>query len=247
MGLTSDLRVMYHLMFGRVRGVDHAARLEAFYRHQAGAYDDFRRRLLHGREELMAGLDLPAGGRLLDLGGGTGSNIETLGDRLLPLQEVIIVDLCQPLLQVAEERIRQRGWSNVRTVRADATTFEPEGGLVDAVTCSYALTMIPNWFEVIDRAYALLKPEGMFGVVDFHVSRKWPAPGLRRHHGWTRWFWPMWFGFDNVFLNPDHLPYLQSRFHTVRLEERFGRVPYMFGLRAPYYLYLGRKTSQESV
>ncbi len=118
---------MYHLMFGRVRGADHASRLEAFYRNQAGAYDDFRRRLLHGREELMAALDLPAGGRLLDLGGGTGSNIEALGDRLAHLERVHIVDLCQPLLQVAEERIRQRGWSNVRTVHADATTVRTRG------------------------------------------------------------------------------------------------------------------------
>src|ERR1700678_4487699 len=171
MGLTSDLRVMYHLMFGRVRGADHASRLEAFYRHQAGAYDDFRRRLLHGREELMAALDLPEGGKLLDLGGGTGSNVEALGDRLARLQSVHIVDLCQPLLQVAEERIQRHGWTNVRTVHADATTWTPEDGPVDAITCSYALTMIPNWFEVIDHASKLLAPGGMFGVVDFYVTR----------------------------------------------------------------------------
>lgn len=70
---------------------------------------------------------------------------------------------------------------------------------------------------------------------------KWPAPGLRRHAGWQRWFWPWWFSWDNVFLSPDVLPYLQCRFQTMRLEERFGPMPYMLGLKAPYYMFIGRK------
>ena len=76
MSLGSDLRVLYNLAFTRVKGSDHAERLEAFYRQQAGAYDEFRKRLLHGREEMMRGLDIHAGDRMLDMGGGTGSNVE---------------------------------------------------------------------------------------------------------------------------------------------------------------------------
>ena len=52
---------------------------------------------------------------------------------------------------------------------------------MDVVTFSYSLTMIPNWFQALERAYAALKPGGMIGVVDFYISRKWPAPGMRRH------------------------------------------------------------------
>src|SRR5262249_30346630 len=133
------------------------------------------------------------------------------------------------------------GWQNVTTVQADATTYEPEGGPVDIVTFSYALSMIPDWFQAIDHGHALLKPGGLIGVTDFYIGRKWPAPGLRKHSRWQRSFWPWWFGWDNVFLSADHLPYLQSRFQTVRLEERLGKVPYLFGLKAPYYLFLGRK------
>jgi S-adenosylmethionine-diacylgycerolhomoserine-N-methlytransferase len=240
MGLKSDLGILYHLALSRPRGGDHGARLEDFYRDQAGAYDDFRRRLLHGREELMRGLDLPDGGRLLDLGGGTGSNLEFLGDRLGSLERVRIVDLCPSLLRAADERIRRRGWGNVETVLADATTYRPEG-MADAVTFSYSLTMIPDWFRAVDQAHALLRPGGMIGVVDFYVSRKWPGAGLRRHAAWQRLFWPAWFGCDNVWLSPDHLPYLQARFEPVRVEERFGRVPYLPGLKAPYYLFWGRR------
>ncbi len=241
MSLLADLRTLYHLARPGGAGDDPAARLEAFYRHQAAGYDDFRRRLLHGREEMMRGLDLPDGARLLDLGGGTGSNLEYLADRWGRLRQATVVDLCPALLRVAAERVARRGWHNVATVLADATTYEPADAPLDVVTFSYSLTMIPDWFRAVERAHAALKPGGMIGVVDFYVARKWPAAGLRRHGAWQRWFWPWWFSWDNVFLSPDVLPYLRSRFDTVRLEERQGKVPYLPGLRVPYYVFLGRR------
>jgi S-adenosylmethionine-diacylgycerolhomoserine-N-methlytransferase len=243
MGLVSDLRTIYHLTFSRVRGGSHAERLEAFYRHQAPGYDDFRRRLLHGREELMASLDLPPGGRLLDMGGGTGANLEFLdAQRRGSLGRITIVDLCPSLLAAAQERIARNNWDNVDTELADAMKYATDGP-VQGITFSYSLTMIPNWFGALERAYELLEPGGIIGVVDFYIARKWPEPGMKRHGIFWRYFWPTWFGFDNVFLSPDHLPWLLGRFEKVKLEERLGSVPYMIGLRAPYYVFVGRKPS----
>lgn len=241
MGLTTDLRTLYHVVFARARGASHQERLEAFYKGQAAGYDDFRRRLLHGREEMMRALEVPPGARLLDLGGGTGSNIEALGDRLASFDKVTIVDLCPSLLEAARRRIARLGWANVETALADVTTYDPPGGPVDVVTFSYSLTMIPDWFSALERAVALLRPGGVIGVVDFYVSRKWPAGGMARHAALRRWFWRSWFACDNVLLSPDHLPWLQAHFHTLRLTESRGRVPYLLGLKAPYYIFLGRK------
>ena len=246
MGLVSDLRVLYHMAVTPVRGETHADRLEAFYRGQSGAYDDFRKRLLHGREEMLAALELPEGGRWLDMGGGTGHNVEAFGDRRASLAEVTIVDLCPSLLKVADQRIQAHGWTNVRTVAADACTYAHASGAVDAITFSYSLTMIPNWFQALRRAFDQLKPGGRIGVVDFYISRKWPASNMRRHSAFQRFLWPTWFGFDNVFLSPDHLPMLESLFVTERLEERLGRVPYLLGLKARYYIYVGRKSAESA-
>jgi S-adenosylmethionine-diacylgycerolhomoserine-N-methlytransferase len=242
MGLVSDLRVLYHMAVTPVRGATHAERLESFYSGQSGAYDDFRRRLLHGREEMLSALEFPEGGRWLDMGGGTGHNVEAIGDRRARLAEVTVVDLCPSLLQIAEERIKRNGWNNVRTATADACTYAHAAGPVDTVTFSYSLTMIPNWFQALRRAYDQLRPGGAIGVVDFYISRKWPAAGMRRHSAFKRFLWPHWFGFDNVFLSPDHLPMLQTLFATERLEERLGRVPYLLGIKAPYYVFAGRKS-----
>jgi S-adenosylmethionine-diacylgycerolhomoserine-N-methlytransferase len=241
MGLVSDLRILYHLTFTRVRGDSHGERLEAFYGQQAADYDSFRERLLHGRAEMMRSLEIPQGALMLDLGGGTGSNVEYLGENRKRLQCLRIVDLCPSLLKTASERIARHGWTHVETVLADVTTYQPPERLVDVITFSYSLTMIPNWFAALERAYHLLKPGGIVGVVDFYISRKWPGTGLRRHSGLGRFFWPTWFCWDNVFLSPDHLPWLLDRFETVRLEERAGKVPYLMGLKAPYYIFVGRK------
>src|SRR5262245_30530134 len=137
MSLTSDLRILYHLTCKHVRGESHQERLEAFYRDQADDYDAFRNRLLHGREEMMQALDLPAGGRLLDMGGGTGSNIAALGERRNWLEKITVVDLCPSLLESAQKRIAREGWANVETALADVTTFEPDGS-VDVITFSYS-------------------------------------------------------------------------------------------------------------
>lgn len=239
MSLTADLKTIYSMVAAPPRGPTHAARLESFYSSQAAAYDDFRRRLLPGRDELFQMLPTPEGGTWLDLGGGTGANLEFLGDRLPRLRNFLIVDLAPSLLNVARARIAQRAWTNVETIEADATTLACHHGPADIVTFSYSLTMIPDWFAAIDRARDLLRPGGLIGVVDFYVARKFPT-GAR--HSWaTRTFWPAWFGHDNVHPSPDHLPYLLRRFEPTALHERRAAVPYLPLLRAPYYLFIGRK------
>lgn len=243
MSILSDLKILYHLTMKPVRGKDHAARMESFYAGQAGAYDDFRKRLLKGREELWQELDAPEGGVWVDMGGGTGSNLEYFGDSIHRLSKVYVVDLSPSLLEVARKRAEQRGWSNVEAIEADATTFQPPGGAADVVTFSYSLTMIPDWFAAIENARKMLKEGGRIGVVDFYVSRKYPADGLVRHGWFTRSFWPVWFAGDNVFPSSDHVPYLHRHFEPLHFTEARAKVPYLFFLRTPYYRFIGRKRS----
>jgi S-adenosylmethionine-diacylgycerolhomoserine-N-methlytransferase len=239
MGWGRDLRVLWHLALAPVRGETHAERLASFYAGQADDYDDFRRRLLHGREALFHSLQVPPGSRWLDMGGGTGANLEQAPWRE-SCAEVTVVDLCEPLLEQCRRRVTNQGWRNVRVVGGDATEYTPSTP-VDLVTFSYSLTMIPDWFAAIDQAWQNLRPGGQIAVVDFFVSRKYPEPGQVRHGWFTRTFLPVWFATDNVHPNRDHIPYLQRRFETVRLEERRAAMPYVPLWRAPYYLFVGRK------
>lgn len=230
MGFVADARVLTALARGMPRGGPLAVRLERFYRPQARDYDGFRARLLHGREEMLELTDPKPGARLVELGAGTGGTIALLGDRLRALGSIELVDLCPALLALARER--HAGAPNVRCVEADATVWRPAAH-ADCVLLSYALTMIPDWRGAINNAMAMLAPGGRIGVVDFHLS---PAQGAFGRALWTRWF-----AHGGVRLTSDHLPYLRERLETVACFERRGPVPYLPGLAAPYYVFVGRK------
>ena len=241
MNLLADLRVLYHMALKPVRGKNHAERLESFYAGQADDYDEFRKRLLQGREEMFSAIVPPEDAVWVDMGGGTGSNLEYIKHKIADLRRVYVVDLSHSLLDVARKRAADAGWDNVKPVEADATTFSPDEGLADVVTFSYSLTMIPDWYAAIENAIRILKPGGTIGVVDFYVSRKWPSGDLKKHNWFTRNFWPVWFSSDNVFPSADHLPYLHQHFEVQSKTEQRAKVPYIPIIRVPYYNFVGTK------
>lgn len=238
--MLAALKSLYHLSVSPIRGDDHAQRLESFYRGQAQDYDMFRQRLLHGRRQLVESLPLHKGQTWIDIGCGTGENLDLAGARLNSLERISLVDLCPSLLEVARTRVRARGWNNVEVVQADAEQYRLPPESVDVVTCSYSLSMIPDWIAVVENIRAMLRPGGHIGVVDFYVSRKYPSPGRVRHSWWTRTFWPTWFALDNVMLRSDVLPLLTRCFEPVLLEERRGKIPFLCGASAPYFVFVGR-------
>jgi S-adenosylmethionine-diacylgycerolhomoserine-N-methlytransferase len=228
LAIGAEVRILWQMLRGASGAGDHAHRLEQFYAPQAQGYDAFRERLLHGRRELIARLPVYAGARVIELGAGTGRNLEFFGERLATFASVELVDLCPALLEVARERLQER--RNVRLVDADAGEYRPASP-PDCAYFSYVLTMIPDWRRAIDNAIAMLAPGGTLGVVDFHL----PDDGLGSR------FWRAWFGHDGVWLSAEHLPYLRSRLEELLCEERSGPLPYLPGLRVPYYLFVGRK------
>jgi S-adenosylmethionine-diacylgycerolhomoserine-N-methlytransferase len=236
--LLADSRVLWRMLRGLPRGGSAAQRLQAFYEPQAGRYDAFRRRLLHGREELIGRLPAGAGDVVVELGCGTGENLERFGGRLAGLQRLLLVDLCPALLEQARGRAARL--ANVEVIEADITRYRPPQP-ADCVYLSYALTMVDDWDAVIANAVAMLRPGGTLGVVDFYVSCAQPAPGGVRHPAWERWLWRRWFAHDGVRLDPAHLARLAAALPDCRILERRGRVPYLPGLSAPYYLFIGRK------
>lgn len=224
----ADARVLWRLLRGLPRTGGHAERLAGFYAPQAARYDAFRARLLHGRGELIAALEIPAGAHVVELGCGTGANLDWL--RPETLASLQMVDLCEPLLDQARQRAR--GYANVAVIAADATTWRPARP-VDRVFFSYSLTMMPEWRAALVNAWAMLPPGGRLGVVDFHL----PASGSRLGNR----FWRRWFAHDGVHLTDQHLRTLRSLFNAPLIEERRAFLPYLPGLRAPYYLFVGVK------
>ena len=234
---TGDARVLLHLLRGARGGASHRERLQAFYAPQAERYDAFRERLLHGRRELIESVALPEGARVVELGAGTGRNLLYFGERLERLANATLVDLCPALLEQARRRFAQH--PKVRVVEADATCWQPDEP-ADLVYFAYSLSMIPDWRAALANAMRMLRPGGVLAVVDFYVSAARPAPGLVRHAALTRALWPRWFAHDGVRLGPETPELLTRAVPDHALHECRGRVPYLAGLRVPYYRFVGR-------
>lgn len=237
--LRSDVAVLARLARGMPRSTSQAQALSAFYGPQSAHYDRFRERLLQGRAELIGSLDPPPQARVVELGGGTGRNMEFFGTALSRIASIEIVDLCAPLLAQARERAQRI--PQLRAIEADATTYQPAQP-VDVVILSYALTMIPDWRGAISNAIAMLKPGGVLGAVDFYVSpAARDAADCAQHGALTRRFWPAWFAHDGVYLNAQHLPTLRRLLPDNEIFEARASVPYLPLGRVPYYRFIGRK------
>ncbi|CAF0963360.1 unnamed protein product [Didymodactylos carnosus] len=241
--LFNEIQTIYHIVLSPIYGNTHRERLESFYVSQAKNYDSYRKKLLCCRETLLN--KIPVGGIWIDMGGGTGFNIEYMSklDRLKYYTKVYLVDLSPSLLQVAIKRVEKNGWTNVEIIEADATIWQPKEQKIDLVTFSYSLTMIPDWFLAIENAKNILKFDGHIGVADFYVSRKYPEHGFKSHSWFQRVFWMVFFGFDNVNLSSDHLCYLNSHFETNEIIETLSSVPYIPFLKLPQYVYIGQNNS----
>ncbi|WP_104177425.1 class I SAM-dependent methyltransferase [Cryobacterium sp. Y50] len=132
-----------------------------------------------GRELGVALLALRAGDTVLDLGCGTGLNLALLVDAAGPSGTVIGLDRSPEMLEIARRRVEANGWTSVRLIKADATTFNPSvvakelpaasGGHVDAVFSSYAMSVFDDWHPAWDRMRALLSPGGRAGIVDMQL------------------------------------------------------------------------------
>ncbi|KAH8923333.1 hypothetical protein BT69DRAFT_1312438 [Atractiella rhizophila] len=202
----------------------------------------------------------------VDIGGGTGWNIEEM-DKYYPIEKfaaVYLVDLCLPLLKVAEERFKKRGWTNVHVLHQDATKFclplmsERLAGKevrVDLFTLSYSLSMIPNFYELLDRIDRFLDPvTGLVGVADFYVSGRKTFGGANevvgdelRQVGWlSRLFWLHWFELDHVDLHPSRREYLEFKFGTRKSYNGRNRFVIPLIVRIPYYVWLGTSRNKPS-
>lgn len=207
---------------------------------------------------------------------------------------VYMVDLSPSLCEVAKARFQRLGWKNVKVICQDARSFrleehERDGSQspalivkekdtyelstpkeigADLITLSFALSMIPEFYPVIDSLEALLGPQGIIGVCDFYVqsqvdfrSKNYGGGIIDRHcNWWSRTFWRTWFEASQVFscICPQLMIYQIDRVNLDGarrdyLEYRFGTKltvnarNHFFGVQIPYYIWIGCSKSSPSM
>ncbi|KAF9113872.1 hypothetical protein BGX27_000628 [Mortierella sp. AM989] len=240
-------------------------RLEAFYKEQAEIYDETRGGLLRGRSSMLALVAAQLKEQLkdsgsdkapvwVDLGGGTGWNIEQMNSHfpISKFERVYLVDLCPSLCRIARERFQKIGWTNVFVICEDALGSNFPGmdnpkGKIDVVTMSYSLSMMDNYYAVVDHVHSLLEPKaGILGVSDFYASgnvTKASSYGIEGYQcNWlTRNFWQIWFSFDHVHLHASRREYLEYRFDVKKAINGRNQFVIPFIVQIPYYIWVGQK------
>lgn len=167
---------------------DAGQRMDRMYRVQRHIYDVTRRHYLLGRSTLINGLVPPDGGRVLEVGCGTGWNLLQAA-RMYPAAEFYGLDVSTVMLVTARAKIAKAGLHNRVTVAVGDATQSPgvapfDVHSYDRIFASYVLSMIPDWTAVLTRAIAQLAPGGSLHIVDFGPAEGLPAPFRVGLHAW---------------------------------------------------------------
>lgn len=232
--------------------------LELFYKSQAHIYDMTREYLLKGRQECLklavAHLIKKSDLVWIDIGGGTGKNIEYMDDISSISQNfktVYLIDLSPSLCEIAKERFSKKGFENVHVIVADACDFQIFEENADLITFSYSLSMIPTYNSAIDHAVELLDKSGIVSCVDFGIQSSDTYTGrvntvgglVNRNIPWIlRNFWRIWFEADKVFLDSSRRNYLEYKFGTIKSINTYNK---QLG-KIPYYIWVGCDKSKSS-
>jgi phosphatidylethanolamine/phosphatidyl-N-methylethanolamine N-methyltransferase len=133
-----------------------------------------------GREAAIAAAER-IGGRILEVGVGTGISLPDYSRA----NRISGVDISEPMLQKAMERVAKLGLSHVEglwVMDAEHLRFPDES--FDVVVAQYVITTVPNPEATLDEFARVLKPGGEIVL----VSRVGAEAGLRR--ALEKWFAP---------------------------------------------------------
>lgn len=172
--------------------ISHAGLMDQVYRHQRHIYDATRKYYLIGRDPMLAGLAVPKGGTVLEIGCGTGRNLIKAGE-LYPDAKLFGIDISNEMLRTAGTAIVRAGMeSRSRIAQVDAGQFDPKKVFgrekFDRIFISYAVSMIPSWQAVMANAASCLSPGGELHIVDFGDLRDLPGWTKSALDAWLRWY-----------------------------------------------------------
>ena len=128
------------------------------------------------RHALLAG----AGGRILEIGFGTGLNVPHYPAEV---QELTTVDPNPGMHRRAEKRIRRRGIGvDRRIVGGEGLPFE--NGAFDCVVSTFTLCSIEQVAQALQEVYRVLKPGGQFLFLEHGLS---PEPKVSKWQHRLNW------------------------------------------------------------
>jgi phosphatidylethanolamine/phosphatidyl-N-methylethanolamine N-methyltransferase len=160
------------------QGLDRAT-IEKAYARWAPVYDVVFGPLLDMGRRTATNAATRIGGRILNVGVGTGLELPYFDKS----HEVVGVDISEPMLRKAQERIDREKLVNVKGLSVmDGANLAFADGSFDCVVAQFVITTVPQPEKTLDEFARVLKPGGEIILVN-HIGAE---RGLRA--SFERWF-----------------------------------------------------------
>lgn len=164
---------------------DKLKRAIKYYDTFAKVYDMFSPKWYYhkAKKNAIEQLSLEQGNLVINLPCGTGQNFEYIEAYLKGTGMVVGIDLSEGMLEKAKGKVADNNWKNIKLFHADARHIDNEwlndhvqdSENVDAILCDLGLSGFPNWKQIIDNLFDMLKPTGRLVIMDWYI----PKPTLR--------------------------------------------------------------------
>lgn len=161
------------MAFSKIELVNLYNKRAQYYDFTANLYYLIGYREYYYRKKTIEALNLKEGDTVLEIACGTGLNFSLLHDAVGPSGKIIGLDVTDKMLEQAQKRIESKNWKNVELINADATQFKFPKGL-NGVFSTFAITLIPEYEQVIKKGSESLVSGGRFAILDFKKPENRP-------------------------------------------------------------------------
>jgi phosphatidylethanolamine/phosphatidyl-N-methylethanolamine N-methyltransferase len=143
------------------------------YSELAPLYDKIFGKIFYSRlERVIEALDIEPGAKVLEVGAGTGTSFPAYPSHC----EVTGIDLAPDMLERAQRKIRENGWTHLRVLEMNALELEFPDNTFDYVMAFHVVTVVPDPVRMIAEAQRVCKPGGTIVIVN-HFTTDVPLLG----------------------------------------------------------------------
>jgi phosphatidylethanolamine/phosphatidyl-N-methylethanolamine N-methyltransferase len=143
------------------------------YSELAPLYDKVFGKIFYSRlERVIEDLDIEPGAKVLEVGAGTGTSFPAYPSHC----EVTGIDLAPDMLERAQRKIRENGWTHLKVLEMNALELEFPENTFDYVMAFHVVTVVPDPVRMIAEAQRVCKPGGTIVIVN-HFTTDFPLLG----------------------------------------------------------------------
>ena len=127
-------------------------------------------------ERIMTAIGIPRGGRVADIGCGTGNTTQWFANKVGPEGQITAVDVSADQLAVAQSMAEADGLGNIHFVRASAYDTGLPRDHFDVVHCRLLLCHLVRPLDALREMAAIARPGGLVICFDLDVTGLFSVP-----------------------------------------------------------------------